>query len=61
MLPNNSHANNGVSRFWANVPKSQRIPSLLSSDRIGTSGHAAVTNHETRMSSNCATTSVSTK
>ena len=48
-----SHTSNGVSRLSTNVPKNHLMPSLLSSECIGTSGIAALTSHDTMITATC--------
>ena len=48
-----SHTSKGVSRLSTNVPKNHLMPSLLSSECIGTSGIAALTSHDTMITATC--------
>ena len=50
----------GDSWLLTNEPKNQRIPSLLSIDRMESSGKAAVTSHESSINASWATRSTKT-
>lgn len=50
----------GESWLLTKEPKNQRMPSLLNTDRIGSSGKAAVTSHESSINASWATRSTKT-
>ena len=55
-----NHASSGDSWLSEKHPKNQRMPSLLSRERMGSSGKAAVSTHESRISASWAVSSTRT-
>src|SRR3712207_6684311 len=53
MASNIIHISSGDDRLATNCPKNQRTPSPLSNERKESSGMAAVTSHDTNITSTC--------